>query len=104
MDIDASGYEERIARLENQVTYLLSYLELDPDITASGVTPLPRSGGVGPPVPQAGMPPGDRFPPDFYDHLRRGKLIQAIKIYREVTGADLIEARIAVREMAAGMR
>jgi hypothetical protein len=104
MDYDASGYEERIARLESQVTYLLNYLELDPDITASGATPFPRSGGAMPPVPQMGIPQGDLFPPDFYDYLRRGKKINAIKIYRQVTGASLVEAKAAVEAMAAQMR
>jgi hypothetical protein len=109
MDYDAAGHEERIARLENQVRYLLNYLELDPDITASGATPLPRSAGAMPPFPQAGlspggMPPGDQFPPEFYDYLRRGKLINAIKIYREYTGASLAQAKAAVDAMAAQMR
>jgi hypothetical protein len=106
---DAAGYEERIARLESQVRYLLNYLELDPDITASGVTPFPRSVGAMPPggMPAGGMPPvppGDMFPPDFYDYLRRGKLINAIKIYREVTGVSLADARAAVQAMARQMR
>jgi hypothetical protein len=104
MDYDASGYEERIARLESQVNYLLNYMELDPDITASGVTPFPRSGGEMPPMPQVGRPPGDLLPPDFYDFLRRGKLINAIKVYRDVTGAPLREAKAAVEAMAREMR
>src|SRR5437868_64853 len=104
MNNDASAYEERIARLESQVRYLLNYLELDPDITASGVAPFPRSGATMPPVPPMGMPPGGLFPPAFYDHLRRGKLIHAIKVYREVTGAPLAEAKAAVEAMAAEMR
>jgi hypothetical protein len=104
MNNDASGHEERIARLESQVTYLLNYLELDPDITASGVTPFPRSGGALPPVPQAAGLPRDVFPPDFYDHLRSGKLILAIKVYRQVTGVSLKEAKAAVDAMAAEMR
>jgi len=103
MNNDASGHEERIARLESQVSYLLNYLELDPDITASGVTPFPRSGGAMPPVPQVGLP-RDMFPPDFYDNLRKGKLIHAIKVYRDVTGVGLAEAKAAVEAMAAEMR
>lgn len=34
-----------------------------------------------------------------YVHLRRGKKIQAIKAYRELTGADLKEAKAAVDRM-----
>ena len=101
---DGAGYEERIARLEAQVRYLLNYLELDPDITASGATPFPRSAGAMPPLPQAGPPPGGQFPPEFYDYLRRGKLINAIKLYREYTGASLRDAKDAVEAMAAQMR
>jgi Uri superfamily endonuclease len=31
--------------------------------------------------------------------LRQGKKIQAIKLYREITGADLVEAKNAVERM-----
>ncbi len=104
MDHDAAGHEERIARLESQVRYLLNYLELDPDITASGATPLPRSVGAMPPLPQSGPPQGNQFPPEFYDYLLLGKLIIAIKLYRELTGASLRDAKAAVEAMAAQMR
>jgi hypothetical protein len=99
----AHDYAARIERLESQVRYLLNYLELDPDIAASGTAPFPRSGGPVPPVRQSGVPHGSMLPPDFHDYLRRGKLISAIKIYREVTGASLIDAKAAVDAMYADM-
>ncbi|MEV1084372.1 ribosomal protein L7/L12 [Streptomyces sp. NPDC050211] len=33
--------------------------------------------------------------------LRKGKKIQAIKLYREITGADLVEAKAAVERLEA---
>ena len=45
---------------------------------------------------------GPSFPPSFADALRQGKMIQAIKIYREVTGVGLKEAKDAVEAIARG--
>jgi ribosomal protein L7/L12 len=36
--------------------------------------------------------------------MRRGKLINAIKVYRDVTGAPLRDAKAAVEAMAREMR
>jgi len=41
-----------------------------------------------------------RLPPTFYDALQKGKMIVAIKIYREVTGVGLKEAKDQVEAMA----
>ena len=38
-----------------------------------------------------------------YDALRRGKKIDAIKRYRELTGATLAEAKYAVEGMMRGL-
>lgn len=73
--------EERVARLEQQVAYLQRRLGIDP----AGVDPV------------SGAP---RLPPQFYQELQRGKLIRAIKIYRESTGASLADAKRAVELMA----
>ena len=40
------------------------------------------------------------LPPEFYSTLEQGKMIQAIKIYREVTGVDLKEAKDRVEALA----
>ena len=42
----------------------------------------------------------DALPPEIYELIARGKLIEAIKIYRQVTGAGLKEAKDAVDAMA----
>ena len=45
-----------------------------------------------------------RCPQPLYDAIARGKLIQAIKIYRETTGVGLKEAKDAVDAMAGNRR
>jgi hypothetical protein len=112
--------DRRITRLESQVAYLLDHLGIDPATAAgdwstaaggwpaagpgmSGPLPgdtfdpfngMPRSGPVGGPLP-AGV-----IPPELTEAIQRGKLIQAIKIYRQLTGVDLKQAKIAVEAMA----
>jgi Ribosomal protein L7/L12 C-terminal domain len=116
---------ERIARLEYQVGRLYQHLGLDPNPTDAppapfGGAPVPAFGAPAPaygqPAPAYGAPApayaqsdpaadpaygaGPVFPPSFADALRTGKLIQAIKIYREVTGVGLKEAKEAVEALA----
>jgi|GEM_PF-803169 len=76
--------EDRIIRLERQVDYLFQRLQIDPNaaLTADSVGPA-----------------GAGLPSSFHDALARGKTIEAIKIYREVTGAELKEAKSAVDQM-----
>jgi hypothetical protein len=53
------------------------------------------------PVPVAGLVPGPGdCPPAVMEAIQRGKLIEAIKIYRELTGAGLREAKEAVEGFA----
>lgn len=75
--------EERVARLEQQVAILQRHLGIDPALLNAD---------------------GPFLPPQFYEMLRRGKMIHAIKIYREVTGASLREAKNRVEAMARGQR
>jgi large subunit ribosomal protein L7/L12 len=72
---------ERIDRLERQVRYLLRYLGVDPDLAAAD----DASFGPGP-LPAAASP-------EIVALLRAGKPIQAIKVYRQMTGADLKESK-----------
>jgi len=59
-------------------------------------------------VPGGGFPgtPGERqyadprLPPTFFTALEQGKMIVAIKIYREVTGVGLKEAKDKVEAIA----
>jgi Ribosomal protein L7/L12 C-terminal domain len=55
------------------------------------------------PMPVAGLVPGPAdCPPAVMDAIQRGKLIVAIKIYRELTGLGLKEAKAAVDGWARG--
>lgn len=77
----------RLSRLERQVAYLCQHLGLDP-AAADGMHTAPVSGfGVSPEVMAA---------------IQRDKLIDAIKIYRQQTGAGLREAKLAVEGFARG--
>ncbi len=111
--------EERLARLERQVSYLLQHLGINAEIAAGGdagfgyaATPLPGPlpgpplpgpplpGPLsGPPVPATGM----TIPPQLAAALQGGKMIEAIKIYRGITGMGLKEAKTAVEAMARDM-
>ena len=93
---------DRIARLERQVARLYQHLGLDPNQEAgfppapfADEVPTPAFGGAPGPAFNA-APPAHAFPPQFADAIRRGKTIDAIKIYRQVTGLGLKEAKDAV--------
>jgi hypothetical protein len=95
---------ERILRLERQVARLYQHLGLNPDDggplgapTAWGEPADAVPGAVPPPYsPFSGIP----LPPAFDEAIRQGKLINAIKIYRQVTGAGLKEAKEACEEIS----
>jgi ribosomal protein L7/L12 len=99
-----SNDSERIADLERRVDYLIRYLGIDPAHIASG---------VGPAGFPAGLPAGlDVAPADeradaelgpVYDAIRAGKQVNAIKLYRTLTGASLAEAKYAVDSIARGL-
>ena len=76
-------------RLERKVDFLFQRLGVDPSEAL---------------VFDAGFGPGAGLPASFQDALARGKKIEAIKIYRDVTGASLKEAKDAVDAMARDMR
>jgi hypothetical protein len=96
----------RLTRLESQVAYLLARLGIDPGTAAGdwsaagpvtsdsfagdGLDPMPRPGPLGGPVPSGAIPE------QIADALQRGKKIVAIKIYREMTGLSLKDAKTQV--------
>jgi ribosomal protein L7/L12 len=98
---------ERIARLERRVDYLIRYLGIDEAHIAGGVLPAGRPAGL---PTGGGLPPSlDVAPADelanttlepVYDAIRRGKKIEAVKLYRQLTHARLGEAKHAVDSMA----
>lgn len=69
-DEDVSRLSARVAKLERQVEFLLQKLELD-------YTDRPEKG----------------VSPDIMYALQAGNKIEAIKLYREQTGADLKTAK-----------
>jgi hypothetical protein len=84
MDLESA---QRIEHLEYQVAVLYRHLGLNP---ADGLlSPAPQDAAP------AGGPSGadPRLPREFYDAIARDKKIQAIKIYREVTGVGLKQAK-----------
>jgi hypothetical protein len=105
----------RLARVERQVAYLLQHLGIDPEVAAgsaaSGSTfgspgdifgqsvPAPGPVGFSDPAPAA---PASPYPPELLVALQRGRMIEAIKIYRQVTGASLKEAKSACEALAKG--
>jgi large subunit ribosomal protein L7/L12 len=78
-----SSDDDRIARLERQVDFLFQRLGMDPDWA---------------------LGQEDGLPPEIYELIARGKLIEAIKVYRQVTGAGLKEAKDAVDAIAGRSR
>ncbi|GAA2622366.1 hypothetical protein GCM10010399_62010 [Dactylosporangium fulvum] len=71
----------RLARLERQIAFLYRHFGLDPQLA------------------DAFAAAGD-MPPEFTEALRKQNLILAIKIYRQVTGVGLAEAKDAVERLA----
>jgi hypothetical protein len=71
-------------RLERKVDFLFQRLGIDPNEALT----IDDGFGVGPGLPAS-----------FNEALARGKTIEAIKIYREATGAGLKEAKDAVEAM-----
>jgi len=69
----------RLYRLECKVDFLFQRLGIDPEVAL-----VRDSDGLG------------GLPTSFHEALRLGKTIEAIKIYREATGADLKTAKNAV--------
>jgi ribosomal protein L7/L12 len=71
----------RLGRLERQVAFLYRHFGLDPQLADA-------------------FPAAGELPPQFTEALRQQNLIAAIKIYRQVTGAGLAEAKEAVERIA----
>jgi len=90
--------EQRIARLEQQVALLHQHLGLtgqEEFVPPASFLPPPHVPGEPqdsvPGQPQTTIDP--RLPPSFHIALQSGRTISAIKIYREVTGVGLKEAK-----------
>ena len=82
---------ERLARLERQVRYLLRYVGVDPDLAAADDVSF-----------GAGLQPSAASP-EIVALLRAGKPIQAIKVYRQMTGAGLKESKDVIDSLRADL-
>ena len=99
-----SNDSERIADLERKVDYLIRYLGIDPAHIESGVMPPGFAAGLpgGIEVAPADERDGAALGP-VYDAIRAGKKVNAIQLYRTLTGASLAEAKSAVDSIARGL-
>ncbi|MBF9071719.1 ribosomal L7/L12 family protein [Streptacidiphilus fuscans] len=82
---DRPSVEQRLETIEQKLDVLLAHLGIDAEGNRVGFGGDPRL-------------------VDVEDAVRAGKLIQAIKVYREQTGAGLREAKAAVDGIAAELR
>lgn len=91
MDLETA---QRIERLEYVVGVLCRHLELDPDALLGAPTGSGAIADAVPPgYPAPTRPGGPALPAEFYALVRQGRKIQAIKIYRQLTGVGLKEAK-----------
>jgi hypothetical protein len=91
MDLETA---QRIERLEYVVGVLCRHLDLNPDLLLGGQVTLPPIADAVPPgYPAPARPGGPALPAEFYSLVRQGRKIQAIKMYRELTGVGLKEAK-----------
>ena len=99
MDLETA---QRLERLEAQVAMLYRHLGLNGHEEFLPPPPfLPPPARAGEPQDSVpGGPRDPRLPNAFYEAMASNKKIQAIKAYRELTGADLKEAKAAVDRMA----
>ncbi|MEU8516462.1 hypothetical protein AB0C76_33495 [Kitasatospora sp. NPDC048722] len=84
---DAVSTEQRLVAIEARLDAIIGHFGI----------PYPRPEGLPPAV--ASRDP--RTMPEVVAHVQRGKLINAIKVYRERTGAGLAESKKAIDVLAA---
>ncbi len=77
-DDEIKRLQERVTQLEAQVNYL--YTHLGVNYATDSIFDNPRNVKI-------------------IEQIRQGKLIEAIKIHRELYNSDLIEAKRAVEDM-----
>lgn len=73
---DLAQLRRRVTQLEGQVAFLYKHL---------GVTYVPE--------------PGPDADPRIIEQIQKGNMIEAIKLYRELTDAGLAEAKLAIEEV-----
>lgn len=88
--------EARVARLERAVSELLAAQGRSFSVPAEGGG-APDGGGLTFRSDASSADPG--LTPEVQAHMAEGRTIQAIKVYRDVTGAGLKEAKEAVEAL-----
>jgi hypothetical protein len=119
---------ERLERVERQVRYLLRHFGIDPEVAAADESamgaamlgsampvpaPMPGSAAMpGPALQQPGMQgpgiqatggPVPRWP-EIVALVQNNRLVEAIKLYREVTGASLKDSKDAIDTVRTDIR
>jgi ribosomal protein L7/L12 len=77
-DAEVGTLRMRVKQLEGQVAFLYQHL---------GVTYIPE--------------PGPESDPRVIEQIEKGNMIEAIKIYRELTDVGLAEAKMSVEQVKA---
>jgi hypothetical protein len=103
--MDDDRWQELTERLDHMERYLVTLGQVEGyRYTPYGARPGSQAYDAAAAFGQATVAPGDMppVPPDLVAMARAGKAIQAIKLYREMTGVSLKDAKFAV-DQAAGM-
>lgn len=86
--------KQRLALLETRVQQLFEHLDVTPRESPAG-TDSGWWGASG----EGGPPPDAASDPEIQDLVAKGNEVQAIKRYRELTGAGLREAKKAIEQL-----
>jgi len=91
----------RLAAIEQQLTLVSQHLGIPCPPFASTVLQGSYGPPPGAPVPPMGGPPPMQpaYVAEVIALKRAGNTIQAIKVFREATGASLLEAKTAVEQI-----
>lgn len=112
-----SPEQDRLDRLERQVRYILQHLGIKSSVAAGelggsvftapsdvfGANPANQD-TAGSPIGQAPQQAAAGYPPELINALQRGKMIDAIKMYRGMTGLGLKEAKDAMEALDRQLR
>jgi large subunit ribosomal protein L7/L12 len=97
--VDVGAINERMARLESALASLQAQVAALTTVAASAAGPNPLAGTDPGGVPYGGNAPGGPWLEEVRALKAQGKLINAIKVYREHTGVGLKEAKDTVEGM-----
>jgi ribosomal protein L7/L12 len=99
-DVDLRAINERLDRLESALASLQAQVAALTTGAMAASAPSPLAGADPGGVPYAGSVPGGPWLEEVRALKAQGKLINAIKVYREHTGVGLKEAKDTVEGMS----